>query len=81
MADRPDDALARGIVNNMIPLQKFEQAGNAMGGAGEQIMQLLRNLGIVSAPAAATPGLNEPLPKFNPQTGKIDYPTGYRGPR
>lgn len=78
MADRPDEALARNVANNIIPLQKFEQAGNMMGGAGEQIMQLLRNLGIVSQPA---PAMNEPLPKYNPATGKIEYPSTYKGPR
>jgi len=78
MADTPDEALARGITNNLIPLDKFTQSGNAMSGAGEQIMQLLRNLGVVAQPA---PAMNEPLPKFNPATGKIEYPSAYKGPR
>lgn len=81
MADDAGSELAKGIINNLIPLDRF---GKAYEGAQDTTMKILQQLGLMPAPAPAqgmAPPLNAPLPKFNPQTGGIDYPPGYKGPR
>ena len=74
MADGADSELAKNIIKNLIPLDAFGKIGQGVDAAGQKVMSVLQQLGLVSPPAQAAPPLNQPLPQVDPRTGQVIYP-------
>jgi hypothetical protein len=80
MADSAPEDLTRNILRNIIPLDT-PGMNNMAQGANDMVMKLLQTLGLAQASQPAAPPLNAPLPRMNPQTGQVEFPAGYQGPR
>ncbi len=76
MANNPADELARNITKELTPagisgLNKYDPM---------PVIDMLKRM--LQGGQGRTPGLNEPLPRFDPRTGGIiEPPSGPMGPR
>jgi hypothetical protein len=78
MAEDAASELARNILRNIVPLDTNNALVRGAQGVQDTGMSILQKLGLVQPPP---PPLNAPLPRINPQTGQVEFPQGYQGPR
>lgn len=71
---QPED-LSREIVRNIVPFNAGEDIAGIYQPIENTVMELLRTFGILPPKA---PGPRDPLPKYDPKTGRIIQP-GERG--
>lgn len=81
MADDAATELARNILRNIVPLDSNNALVRGAQGVQDNVTGLLQKLGIMQPPAQAPVTQYTPLPRMNPQTGQVEYPPNYQGPR
>lgn len=73
MADDAATELAKNITRNVVPFNAGEDIYSAQQKGAGMAMKLLQSLGLIPS-QQRTPGMNDPLPRVNPQTGEIVWP-------